>query len=154
MRFALFRRTAPDPAYLDVSHGSDSFRVILRRRATARRMTLRVSSATRDVVLTVPEHTDLTAATRFADGHGAWIAARLAKVPERVTFSQGQLIPLRGLPHRIVHWSNVRGATSASVGPSGEAIIAVSGEAPHVARRVREFLEREARRDLVVAVRP
>ena len=153
MRFALFRRTAPDAAHLDVRHGSDSFRVILRRRATARRMTLRVSSATRDVVLTVPEHTDLTAATRFADGHGAWIAARLAKVPERVTFSQGVLIPLRDVPHRIVHWSNVRGATASTATPAGEPINAVAGEAPHVARRVKEFLEREARRDLVVAVK-
>ena len=67
MRFALFRRAAPDPAHLDVRHEGDSFRVILRRRATARRMTLRVSSATRDIVLTVPEHTDLAAARRFAE---------------------------------------------------------------------------------------
>ncbi len=153
MRFALFRRTAPDPAHLDVRYESDSFRVILRRRATARRMTLRVSSATRDIVLTVPEHTDVAAAARFADGHGAWIAARLAKVPERVTFVQGVLIPFRGVPHRIVHWSNVRGATSATTTPTGKPIIAVSGEAPHVARRTKEFLEREARRDLVAAVK-
>jgi predicted metal-dependent hydrolase len=153
MRFALFRRAAPDPAHLDVRHDGDSFRVLLRRRASARRMTLRVSSATRDIVLTVPEHTDLAAARRFADGHGGWIAARLARVPERVAFTNGVQIPLRGVPHRIVHWSNVRGATSATLSEAGEAIIAVSGDAPHVARRVKEFLEREARRDLVVAVK-
>jgi predicted metal-dependent hydrolase len=154
MRFALFRRAAPDPAHIDIRHEGDSFQVILRRRATARRMTLRVSSATRAVVLTVPEHADLAAASRFADGHGAWIAARLARVPERVAFLDGAVIPFRGVPHRIVRWSSVRGATVATVGPLGEPIIAVSGEAPHVARRVREFLEREARRDLVAAVKP
>ena len=154
MRFALFRRAAPDPAHLDIRHEGDSFQVILRRRATARRMTLRVSSATRAVVLTVPEHADLAAASRFADGHGAWIAARLARVPERVAFLHGAEIPFRGVPHRIVRWSSVRGATVATVGPADEPIIAVSGEAPHVARRVKEFLEREARRDLVAAVKP
>ena len=153
MRFALFRRAAPDPAHLDVRHGEDTFRVILRRRVTARRMTLRVSTTTRDIVLTVPEHTELDAAVSFADAHGGWIAARLARVPERVAFLQGALIPVRGVPHRIVHWSCVRGTTSATTGPAGESIIAVSGEAPHVARRVKEFLEREARRDLAVAVK-
>jgi predicted metal-dependent hydrolase len=154
MRFALFRRAAPDPAHLEIRHQGDSFQVILRRRATARRMTLRVSSATRDVILTVPEHADLAAASRFADGHGAWIAARLARVPERVAFSHGAAIPFRGVPHRIVHWSSVRGATVATTGPAGEPIIAVSGEAPHVARRISDFLEREARRDLIAAVKP
>ncbi|HYR29564.1 MAG TPA: YgjP-like metallopeptidase domain-containing protein, partial [Thermoanaerobaculia bacterium] len=127
MRFALFRRPAPDPAHLDIRHEGDSFQVILRRRATARRMTLRVSSATRAVVLTVPEHADLAAASRFADGHGAWIAARLARVPERVAFVHGAEIPFRGVPHRIVRWSSVRGATVATHGPANEPIIAVSG---------------------------
>jgi predicted metal-dependent hydrolase len=153
MRFALFRRAAPDPAHLDVRHEGGSFQVTLRRRASARRMTLRVSSATREIVLTIPEHADLAAAARFADGHGAWIAARLARVPERVAFVQGAVIPFRGVPHRIVHWSNVRGATTATGGAGGEPIIAVSGEAPHLARRVRDYLDREARRDLVVAVK-
>ena len=114
MRFALFRRTAADPAHLDVRHGGEIFRVLLRRRAAARRMTLRVSTATRDIVLTVPEHAEIGAAIRFADAHGAWIAARLARVPERVAFIQGAVIPLRAVPHRIVHWSNVHGTTAAA----------------------------------------
>jgi hypothetical protein len=63
------------------------------------------------------------------------------------------VVPLRGVPHRIVHWSNVRGTTSSTAGPDGEPIIAVASEAPHVARRVKEFLQREARRDLSVAVK-
>lgn len=153
MRFALFRRAPPDPAHLEVRHGAETFRVSLRRRATARRITLRVSTATRDIVLTLPEHTELAAAIRFADAHGGWIAARLAKVPERVAFVPGALVPVRGAPHRIVHWSTVRGTTSATTGPEGEPIIAVTGEAPHVPRRVKEFLQREARRDLDAAVR-
>lgn len=153
MRFALFRRAPPDPAHLEVRHGHETFRVTLRRRATARRITLRVSTATRDIVLTLPEHTELAAAIRFADAHGGWIAARLARVPERVAFAPGALVPVRGLPHRIVHWSSVRGATSVTTGSNGEPLVAVAGEAPHVPRRVKEFLQREARRDLDVAVK-
>ena len=153
MRFALFRCTDPDPAHLDIHHGEQSFAVALRRRPTARRITLRVSSTTREVVLTLPAHTDLASAKRFADAHGGWIAARLARLPERVVFADGAQIPLRGVPHRIVHWSGARGATLATVGAAGEPIIAVSCGGPHVGRRVKEFLEAEAKRDLTEAVR-
>jgi predicted metal-dependent hydrolase len=152
MRFALFRRSVPDPAHLHVHHSGQQFRVALRRRPTARRITLRVSSATGQVMLTLPERVDLSAAQRFADSHGDWIALRLARVPERVTFEHGASIPLRGVPHRIVHWSSSRGATTTAISPSGEPIIAVAGQPAHVARRVRELLEREAKRDLAQAV--
>jgi predicted metal-dependent hydrolase len=153
MRFALFRRAEVDPAYLDVSHGGQTFQIILRRPPTARRMTLRVSSATGEIVLTLPERADLNDARRFADAHGGWIAGRLARIPERVVFTHGALVPLRGVPHRIVHWSRVSGPTAALADPKGEPIIAVSSDAPHVPRRVRDFLTREARRDLGVAVK-
>ncbi|HEY8564319.1 MAG TPA: SprT family zinc-dependent metalloprotease [Beijerinckiaceae bacterium] len=153
MRFALFRRSVPDPAHLEVAHEGQTFRVLLRRRPAARRMTLRVSSATAEVVLTVPEHVDLAATQRFADAHGGWIAARLAKVPRRVSLQHGERVPLRGVPHRIVHWSAVRGATVATTDSSGEPLIAVSGDPILVSKRVREFLEREARADLEKAVK-
>src|SRR5215213_10858944 len=109
MGFALFRRP-PDPPHLDVSHAGKRFRVALRRRNTARRITLRVSSATGDIVLTLPQRTDLDTARRFADAHGDWIATRIAKVPRRVRLAHGTRLPFRGVPHRIVHWSAIRGA--------------------------------------------
>ena len=145
MKFALFRRVPADPAHLRVRHAGQSFQVALRRRPTAKRITLRVSNATGEVVLTIPERTELSTAQRFAESHGDWIATRLARVPERIAFDRGAVIPFRGVPHRVVHWTSMRGTTQATKSPSGEAIIAVSGDAPHVGRRVREFLEAEAR---------
>jgi predicted metal-dependent hydrolase len=153
MRFALFRRVPADPIHIDVEHEGQTFEVALRRRAAAKRITLRVSNATGEVVLTIPERTDLSTAQRFASSHGDWIAPRLARVPERVAFRPGALVPLRGVPHKVVHSANVRGTTRADRGPRGEPIILVCGEAAHVARRVREFLEAEARKDLAAAVR-
>src|SRR3954470_23975345 len=132
MRLALFRRAKADPTHLDVIHSGQIFQVLLRRRPTARRMTLRVSSATGEIVLTLPMRADLDAARRFADAYGGWIAARLARIPTRVAFAQGMLVPLRGVPHRIVHWSRVRGSTAALVDPDGEPIIAVSADSPHI----------------------
>jgi predicted metal-dependent hydrolase len=153
MRFALFRRVPADPAHLRVRHAGQAFKVALRRRPTAKRITLRVSNATGEVVLTIPERTELDMAQRFADSHGDWIATRLARVPDRVTFDNGAVVPLRGVPHRVVHWTTVRGTTRVAKDQNGEPIIAVCGDAPHVARRVREFLETQAKRDLSAAVK-
>lgn len=153
MRPALFRRVPADPPHLRVFHQGQAFKVALKRRPTAKRITLRVSNATGEVVLTIPERTEVGLAQRFADSHSHWIATRIARVPQRVLFEAGSLVPLRGVPHRIVHWSSIRGVTQAGRGSAGEPIIAVACEAPHVARRVRDFLEAEARRDFAAAVK-
>jgi predicted metal-dependent hydrolase len=153
MKSALFRRVPADPPHLKVLHEGQSFKVALKRRPTAKRITLRVSNATGEVVLSIPERTDVGLAQKFADSHSQWIATRLARVPEQVPFEPGALVPLRGVPHRIVHWSSVRGVTQAGRGSTGEPIIAVAGETAHVARRVRDFLEAEAKRDFAVAVK-
>jgi hypothetical protein len=141
MGFALFRRTPlPDPAHLDVRFEDRSFQVSLRRRPQARRITLRISSATGAVVLTLPQRTDLSTAQRFADAHGGWIATRLERLPQRVALRAGVRVPFRGVPHRIFHWSKVSGATEATLDDKGQPVIAVACEPGHVARRVREFL--------------
>ncbi|MEE1655903.1 SprT family zinc-dependent metalloprotease [Microvirga sp. CF3062] len=153
MKSALFRRVPADPPHLKVLHEGQAFKVALKRRPTAKRITLRVSNATGEVVLSIPERTDVGLAQKFADSHSHWIATRLAKVPERVIFESGALVPVRGVPHRVVHWTSLRGVTQAGRSIAGEPIIAVTGEAAHVARRVRDFLEAEAKRDFAVAVR-
>jgi predicted metal-dependent hydrolase len=151
MRLSLFRRR-PDPDHLLVPCAAGEIRVALKRRAGAKRMTLRVSTATGEVTLCLPERADLEAAERFALAHGGWIAARLANRPAHVPFRPGEMVPLRGVPHRIVHWSSVRGLTRALRDPEGQPIIAVAGEPAHVPRRVADFLKAEARRDLEAAI--
>ena len=153
MKLALFRRIPEDPLHLKVAHEGRNLKVALKRRPTAKRITLRVSNASGEVVLTIPERTSIDIAQRFADSHGGWIATRLAKVPTRVLFEPGALVPLRGVPHRIVHWSAVRGVTHATTASDGSPILAVSGESSHVARRVQDFLEAEARRDFAASVK-
>jgi hypothetical protein len=151
MRFSLFRRR-PDPDRIEVVHDGVRYPVMVRRRASARRLTLRVSQATGEITLTLPARLDFAAGRSFAERHGGWIAARLAKRPQGVPFEPGALVPLRGVPHRIVHWTKVRGLTRAMLSAEGEPIIAVCGEAAHVARRIGDFLRREALVDLERAV--
>lgn len=151
MRFSFFK-APPDPDHIEVAHGTSRFKVAVKRRTAARRFTLRVSNASGDIVLTLPERADLKAAQVFAEAHGGWIATRLAKRPDMVPFQTGAMVPFRGVPHRIVHWSTIRGVTRATTDRDGQAILAVSGETGHVARRVTDFLKREALKDLTQAV--
>ncbi len=145
---ALLRR--PDPDAIELLHEGHCFRIVLRRRPSARRLTLRVSNATGEVLMTLPSRTSIATAEKFAASHGGWIAARLARLPERVPFEPGLSIPLRGQPVRILHRDG-RAAVVAAV-DGEEPVIAVCAELAHVPRRVRDYLQREARRDLATAV--
>ncbi len=124
--------------------------VIIRRNAQARRLTLRVRAATRDVVLTAPPHVSIASIREFAVRHHEWVRVRLGRLPQTVAFEDGALIPFRGVPHRIVHAPLARGTVW--LGAGEEKTLHVSGDAPHLARRVSDFLKREARGDLTGAV--
>ena len=149
MPLALLRR--PDPDHLEIEHEGTSLRIALRRRPTARRITLRVSAATGDVVITLPSRTAVNTAQRFAASHAGWIAARLARMPARVVFEPGAAVPLRGVPHRGCLQAT-RSAAVRVTHEGEEAVITVACAPAHVARRIRDFLAREARRDLGEAV--
>jgi predicted metal-dependent hydrolase len=149
----LFQSRPPSApvAHFDVAHSGATYRVALKRLTSARRFTLRVRGATRDVVLTMPARSSLKSAREFAERHAAWIGARLARLPRPVTFEPHSAAPLRGVDHRIIHRPGARGVVWVErdeLGPT----ICVAGDLAHVARRVADFLKREARRDLETAV--
>jgi predicted metal-dependent hydrolase len=100
----LFRRDPPsarEADFIDVSHGGEIYRVRVRRTAAAKRFTLRVRTAARDVVLTMPQRASFKSGKSFAERHGAWIGARLRHLPQQIGFAPGDRVPLRGIAHRI-----------------------------------------------------
>jgi predicted metal-dependent hydrolase len=126
--------------------------VTVRRSAQARRMTLRVRSATRDVTLTLPSRTAEAAARDFIERHVGWIEQRLARLPERIPFAPGEIVPLRGVAHRISMRPGMRGLVRIEPGLRGaEPEITVYGLPEHAPRRVADFLKREARTAFVEA---
>jgi predicted metal-dependent hydrolase len=125
----------------------------MRRHRQARRYTLRIHAATREVVLTMPPRGTVKEAKEFAQKHGGWIAARLCRLPEATPFAHGMIIPLRGLSHRIVHRRSARGTVWTETAADGERLVFVAGDAPHVDRRIGDFLKREAKRELETACR-
>ena len=142
--------------YLDVSHAGETYRISLRRLASTRRFTLRVRTATRDVVLTMPARSSLNEAKNFAARHAAWIGAKLRRLPEKIPFAHGEAIPLRGILHQIAHCAARRGSVwiEPSLAECGSTpLLCVGGEAPFVARRIKDYLVREAKTDIGAAVR-
>src|SRR3989304_4530292 len=90
LRALLFRRPS-ELSTISIAFEREVYLVRVRRHRQARRYTLRIHSATRDVVLTMPPRGSLTQAREFAQKHGAWIAARLQRLPAPAgaRFSQG-----------------------------------------------------------------
>jgi hypothetical protein len=150
-RALLYRRTS-EPSAITVEFEREVYPVRVRRHRQARRYTLRIHAATREVLLTMPPRGSLKQAREFAQKHGGWIAARLDRMPEPTPFTHGTLLPLRGVDHRIEHRPGARGTVWIEQDRE-QRMLCVAGEAPHVARRVRDFLKREAKADLEAASR-
>jgi predicted metal-dependent hydrolase len=151
-RALLYRRTS-EPSAITVEFDAEVYLVRLRRHRQARRYTLRIHAVTREVVLTMPPRGSLKEARAFAQKHGGWIAARLMRLPDAAPFAHGTVLPLRGLDHRIVHRREQRGTVWVENGAAGERLLCVAGAAPHLPRRVADFLKREAKAELERASR-
>ncbi|HWV53687.1 SprT family zinc-dependent metalloprotease [Pseudorhodoplanes sp.] len=152
LRALLYRRPT-EPKAIQVVHDKHIYLVRVRRHRQARRYTLRIQAATREVVLTMPPRGCLKEAKEFAQKHGGWIASRLHHLPKAQPFEHGTIVPLRGHPHRIVHRKGERGTVWVEGTDDGERKLCVAGDTPHIDRRIGDFLRREARRDLESASR-
>jgi predicted metal-dependent hydrolase len=148
---ALLYRRSSEPQTIEIVFDNSAFPVRLRRHRQARRYTLRIQATTREVILTIPPRGTLKEASAFALKHGGWIAARLGRLPKAAPFADGAVLPFRGVPHRIAHRPGARGTVWTETDAGGEPLLCVAGQAPHIDRRIGDFLRREARRDLEFA---
>ena len=151
--FRFFRKAPPAREHLLIGGSGGDYAIEVRRHPAARRYTLRVREARRDVLLTMPPRGSIRQAKQFAEKNADWIAARLKRLPRPAPFAPDEMIPLRGVPHRIAHRPGARGTAWTEAGADGTPLFCVAGGAAHIGRRARDFLKREARRDLVAASR-
>jgi predicted metal-dependent hydrolase len=138
----------PTEERIEVIHLGHAYPVVVKRSPRAARYTLRVKTATREAVITMPMRGSMATAKDFADRHGGWLAARYAKLPAMVDFIDGAVLPLRGENHRIAHRPTSRGAVWIEQDPEGQKLLAVAGDSKFTARRVKDFLKKEARKDI------
>jgi predicted metal-dependent hydrolase len=134
---------------LEIRHSDQSVTVALKRLASARRFTLRIRTASRDAVLTMPLKSNLDSARDFLQRHAAWISVRLDRLPKPVPFAPGSLIPYLGEDHLIVHNTSIRGTVQVEemrsiLGHTQKALV-ISGDLPHLNRRLHEYFKRQAK---------
>jgi hypothetical protein len=136
---------APPPESLTLSSGTA--RVEWRRSARARRISLRVSPSNGVVVVTLPARASRSAGMALLTSHLDWVAERIAALPTQLAFTDGALVPLGGVSHRIRHVPQARGGAWLS-----ESEIHVAGAPEFLPRRIADFLKAEARRRLAALV--
>jgi predicted metal-dependent hydrolase len=137
----------PEPEQLSILHADTELPVTFLRSARARRVSLRVDSARRRIVLTAPLRLSRAMALGFAESHAGWIAARLKRLPARQPFLDGAEVPLFGVVHRVRHRPDARGTVWLEAQE-----IHVAGRAEYLPRRLRDWLTAELRRRLVPLV--
>ncbi|WP_173934584.1 M48 family metallopeptidase [Chelativorans sp. Marseille-P2723] len=118
----------------------------------ARRLTLRIAPGGVGLRLTVPPGVPPSEVDRFLERHRGWLEERLKELPAEALVRPGARIPIRGIPHLIVHEQGARGTARAATGEDGQPLLIVNGERQHLPRRVKDFLKREARRDIEALV--
>lgn len=117
----------------------------------ARRLTLRIDTGGQGLRITVPTGVSARDVEHFLSRHQGWLEQRLAKVPDQPQVRPGIKLPLRGVPHLIVHQPGTRGTVTVSQDESGPVLI-VHGDRKHLGRRLADFLKREAKRDIEALV--
>lgn len=140
-----FRSRIPDRTSLTIEGRPVEITVRLSARARSYRLTVPHHGAP---VLTVPQNGRWREAEDFLSRHAGWLAQRLKRAAPQTRFADGEMVPLRGVPHRIVATGRLRGRVE-SAHDDGEPVLLVPGDAAHHARRLSDWLKSEAQRDLV-----
>jgi predicted metal-dependent hydrolase len=136
---------APPPETLALPNGTA--RVEWRRSARARRVSLRVDLRCGAVVVTLPTRASHKTGMALLMSHVDWVADRLAALPEAVPFTDGAIVPICGVPHRIRHVPTARGGAWLL-----DNELHVTGAPEFLRRRVQDFLRAEAHRRLTALV--
>lgn len=75
--------------------------ITVRRRRTAKRVTLSVSRATGQIGMTLPARFRIDDARRFAEANREWLEARVDAAPPPIPYEFGMMLPFRGRYHRV-----------------------------------------------------
>lgn len=128
--------------------------IILRANPRARRYIVQVDPTTGEVSVVAPSARSLSQALEFARKEREWIAGRLANIPLPVELTLGAPILFRGVVH-IVRRGESAQSQRGPVWVDRDALrpaIRVTGHSEHSARRVLDWMKREARRRIAERV--
>ena len=151
MIFNLRRSAAPLLRTRNLEIDGMDVPVILRRNVRARRFILKIGANKPEVILTMPGNGSEAEAMDFAISQAHWIKSRIAAQLDIIAFNPGVEIPLRNVMHTIEHRPDQRGTVWIPEDDNSnlsQPVIYVAGDQRHLARRVRDWLKKQARSDL------
>jgi len=133
--------TRPDPRILMVA--GREIPLLVRRHVQARRIVLRIDLESDGVALTLPRRAALDEGLALARDRADWILKCLAKLPPRVRFVPGAVMPLMGRQVLLRHDPRAQ----MPVRLAGDELI-IGGHIEHFQRRLTDWLKREVKRAL------
>lgn len=116
----------------------------------ARRIGLRVDPRIGGAELVLPKGVSTKKGLNFAATKSDWLWDHIAALPKPIPFIDGSVIPVMGLTRRIRHEGAGRPCPGLARGPVwlSEDFLHVRGEEPHLARRLKDWLKAEAKREI------
>ncbi len=92
------------------------------------------------VEVSLPKRVTMEAARKFVRSELNWIEGVFENIEPPVKFEEGAVVPIRGKDHRICHQAQSGAPVSIETG-----VIFVSGGKEHLARRLTDWLKKNAR---------
>jgi hypothetical protein len=117
----------------------------------AKRLTLRIAPGGRGLKLTVPPKLPSREVDAFLERNRGWLISKLDLVPDQPKVRAGIKIPIQGVNHLVVRQDG-RGVTHIKINETEEPQLVVFGDEKFVARRVSDFLKKEAKREIEALV--
>jgi hypothetical protein len=120
--------------------GGRDLPVVVRRLASAKRMTMRLAPDGGEVRISIPRWGRTAEALQFAASRRAWLERQLAAMPAPATIAPGAAVPFRGETFLLQHEPAAKRRPVLRDGA-----LVVGGPATALERRLRRWLEGEAR---------
>ncbi len=144
----------PDQIQIETYEGV--INLTLLRSSRAKRMSMRARPLKGDIALTLPYNIPLSKGISFAQSKQQWLLSAYNGLEKAQAFEDGVIFPFRGIEHQICSLDKLRGKVEIyQAGENNNSIypqILVPGGEQHVARRLKDWLKEEAKRDLCQAV--
>lgn len=122
----------------EISYRGTKIPIVIERKPQAKRVRLKVSRKSGQVVLVLPLRASQRAGLAFAQSKADWIADQLDNLPQKNIFQDGMPLSFLGTQVVIHHSPSARRGVWLD-----ENVIWVSGRAEHLPRRVQDFLKKE-----------
>ena len=121
----------------------------VRTSARANRFIISVNPQTSEFWVSQPMSRSPDEARIFVERNVPWIAEQLMKLPARVQFRHGSIVPILGKEYKIAHRPKDFGNVWLREGPDIQIPeLRVSGGSDHIARRVRDWLKKYAKNEV------